>query len=157
MAILKRKHLPFGLSCCYTSQNLDSISSLEFIDQMVAWGAKFVWYFHYMPVGNDAVPELLPNPRQREFMYHRIREIVKEHPAMLESVTSMQAFAFWNLYRMLLRSGREQEFPAEAKELRRTLQESRRYLLGGQGLRQRIMFRFYLTCGRLATWIDSRR
>ena len=89
--------------------------------------------------------------------YHRIREIVKEHPAMLESVTSMQAFAFWNLYRMLLRSGREREFPAEAKELRRTIQESRQYLLGGQGLRQRIMFRLYLTCGRLATWIDSRR
>ncbi len=89
--------------------------------------------------------------------YYRIREIVKEHPAMLESVTSMQAFAFWNLYRMLLRSGREREFPAEVKELRRTIQESRQYLLGGQGLRQRIMFRLYLTCGRLATWIDSRR
>ena len=44
----------------------------------------------------------------------------------------MQAFAFWNLYRMLLRSGREREFPAEVKELRRTLQESRRYLLGGR-------------------------
>lgn len=75
MEILKEKRLPFGLSCCYTSQNLDSISSYEFIDQMIAWGAKFVWYFHYMPVGNDAAPELLPNPEQREFMYHRIRDI----------------------------------------------------------------------------------
>ena len=75
MAILKEKHLPFGLSCCYTSQNLDSISSYEFIDQMIQWGARFVWYFHYMPVGNDAVPELLPNPEQREFMYHRIRDM----------------------------------------------------------------------------------
>lgn len=80
MKILKEKHLPFGLSCCYTSQNLDSISSFEFIDQMIKWGAKFVWYFHYMPVGNDAVPELLPNPEQREFMYHRIREIRSTKP-----------------------------------------------------------------------------
>ena len=80
MGILKEKHLPFGLSCCYTSQNLDSISSFELIDQMVKWGAKFVWYFHYMPVGNDAVPELLPNPEQREFMYHRIREIRRTKP-----------------------------------------------------------------------------
>lgn len=80
MEILKEKHLPFGLSCCYTSQNLDSISSFEFIDQMVKWGAKFVWYFHYMPVGNDAVPQLLPNPEQREFMYHRIREIRRTKP-----------------------------------------------------------------------------
>ena len=80
MEILKRKKLPFGLSCCYTSQNLDSISSLEFIDQMVEWGAKFVWYFHYMPVGNDAVPELLCTPEQREQMYHRIREIRATKP-----------------------------------------------------------------------------
>ncbi len=80
MKILKEKHLPFGLSCCYTSQNLDSISSFEFIDQMIKWGAKFVWYFHYMPVGNDAVPEFLPNPEQREFMYHRIREIRSTKP-----------------------------------------------------------------------------
>lgn len=80
MKLLKEKRLPFGLSCCYTSQNLDSISSFEFIDQMVEWGAKFVWYFHYMPVGNDAVLDLLPNPKQREFMYHRIREIRRTKP-----------------------------------------------------------------------------
>ena len=80
MTILKEKRLPFGLSCCYTSQNLDSISSHEFIEQMVQWGARFVWYFHYMPVGNDAAPELLPSPEQRKFMYHRIREIRATQP-----------------------------------------------------------------------------
>ncbi|HIR31037.1 MAG TPA: radical SAM protein [Candidatus Faecousia faecavium] len=80
MSILNEKHLPFGMSCCYTSANLDSISSFEFIDHIVELGAKFVWYFHYMPVGNDAVPELLPSPEQREFMYHRIREIRSTKP-----------------------------------------------------------------------------
>ena len=75
MELLKSKHLPFGISCCYTSQNLNSISSEEYFDQMIKWGATFVWYFHYMPVGNDAVPELLPTPEQREYMYHRIREM----------------------------------------------------------------------------------
>ena len=38
-------------------------------------GARFSWYFHYMPVGNDASTELLLDPDQREYMYHRIREI----------------------------------------------------------------------------------
>ncbi|MDO5151843.1 MAG: radical SAM protein [Eubacteriales bacterium] len=80
MSILNEKHLPFGMSCCYTSANLDSISSYEFIDHIVGLGAKFVWYFHYMPVGNDAVPELLPTPEQREFMYHRIRDIRATKP-----------------------------------------------------------------------------
>lgn len=80
MEILKQHKLPFGVSCCYTSQNLDSLSSEAFFDQLVAWGAKFAWFFHYMPVGNDAVMELLPSPQQRETMYHRIRAYRKTKP-----------------------------------------------------------------------------
>ena len=80
MNILKSKRLPFGISSCYTSANMDSISSDEYFDQMIEWGAKFVWYFHYMPVGNDAVPELLPTPKQREHMYHKIREVRRTKP-----------------------------------------------------------------------------
>ena len=80
MSILKEKKLPFGISACYTSQNLDSISSGEFIDHLVDCGAKFIWYFHYMPVGNDAAPMLLPNPEQRTKMYRRIREIRSTKP-----------------------------------------------------------------------------
>ena len=74
MDILKAKKLPFGVSCCYTSANMESISSENFVDGLVAWGAKFAWYFHYMPVGNDAAPELLPTPEQREELYHRVRD-----------------------------------------------------------------------------------
>ena len=73
MDILKARKLPFGTSCCYTSANLDSISSEAFVDKLVEWGAKFAWYFHYMPVGNDAAPELLPTPEQRVEMYNKIR------------------------------------------------------------------------------------
>lgn len=80
MELLREKRLPFGISCCYTSQNLDSISSDAYFDQMIAWGAKFVWYFHYMPVGNDAVPALLPTPEQRTAMYHKIREVRRTKP-----------------------------------------------------------------------------
>ena len=80
MRILREKRLPFGISACYTSQNLDSIGSDAFLDQLVEWGARFIWYFHYMPVGNDAAPVLLPDPQQREQMYHRIREIRATKP-----------------------------------------------------------------------------
>ncbi len=74
MKLLKEKRLPFGISCCYTSMNFEDISSEQYYDAMIDWGALFVWYFHYMPVGNDAAPELLPTPEQREYMYHKIRE-----------------------------------------------------------------------------------
>lgn len=80
MNILKERKLPFGASCCYTSKNIDSISSEEYIDMLIENGAKFAWFFHYMPVGNEAVPELLPSPEQREVMYNQIREYRKTKP-----------------------------------------------------------------------------
>ena len=75
MALLREKKLIYGISCCYTSANYDSITSEEFYDSMIDLGAYFVWYFHYMPVGNDAALELLPTKEQREYMYHRVRKI----------------------------------------------------------------------------------
>ena len=74
MSLLKERHLPFGISACYTSANMDSITSEAFIDKLIDWGAYFIWYFHYMPVGNDASPELLPTPEQRQYIYHKIRD-----------------------------------------------------------------------------------
>ncbi|MCI5545544.1 MAG: radical SAM protein [Clostridiales bacterium] len=74
MALLKRHKLPFGISTCYTSRNYADISSEKFFDMIIESGALFIWFFHYMPVGNDAVTELLPTPEQRETVYRRIRE-----------------------------------------------------------------------------------
>lgn len=73
MELLRRKKLIYGISCCYTSANYDSITSEEFYDTLIEMGAYFVWYFHYMPVGNDAVPELMPTPQQRTGVYEKIR------------------------------------------------------------------------------------
>ena len=80
MRILKEKKLSFGASCCYTSKNINSLSSEEYIDMLIESGAKFAWFFHYMPIGNTAVPELLPLPEQREVMYRKIREYRKTKP-----------------------------------------------------------------------------
>lgn len=73
MALLREKKLIYGISCCYTSANYESITSEEFYDSLIDLGAYFVWYFHYMPVGNDAAPELLPTPEQRIGVYEKIR------------------------------------------------------------------------------------
>ena len=74
MALLEKHHLPFGISTCYTSQNYADITSEAFFDYIIDSGALFVWFFHYMPVGNDAATQLLPTPEQRKAVYHRIRE-----------------------------------------------------------------------------------
>lgn len=80
MALLKENKLPFGVSTCYTSQNVDDVSSEEYFDYIIDNGALFAWFFHYMPVGNDADVELLPRPEQREKMYHAIREFRNSKP-----------------------------------------------------------------------------
>lgn len=75
MDLMKEYGLLFGTSICYTSQNVDVVTSDEFLDMLIEKGVRFTWYFHYMPVGNDASVELLPTKEQREYMYHRVREI----------------------------------------------------------------------------------
>jgi len=88
MAILKEKRLPFGISCCYTSKNVEMVGSEEYFDQMIEWGAKFCWLFTYMPIGKDAVPELMASDEQRAFMYEKVREFRSTKPLF--------AMDFWN-------------------------------------------------------------
>ncbi len=75
MEILRKYKVPFGASTCYTSANYESITDDEYFDRLISFGAKFAWFFHYMPIGNDAVPELLLNPAQRETVYRKIRDV----------------------------------------------------------------------------------
>ena len=80
MDLLRERKLLYGISSCYTSVNYDSITSEEYYDMLIEKGAYFIWYFHYLPVGNDAAPELLPTPEQRELVYRRIREYRTRKP-----------------------------------------------------------------------------
>ena len=80
MNLLREYKLPFGISTCYTSANYADISSEQFFDMMIDMGAMFVWFFHYMPVGNEAVPALLPTPEQRKIVYERIRAFRNTKP-----------------------------------------------------------------------------
>lgn len=74
MALLKKHKCLFGTSVCYTSANYAAVTSDEFYDMEIESGAKFAWYFHYMPVGSDADKSLLLTPSQREYVYRAIRE-----------------------------------------------------------------------------------
>ena len=80
MNLLRERKLLYGISSCYTRANFESITSEEYYDSLIRMGAYFIWYFHYMPVGNDASPELLPTPEQRTEVYRRIRRYRAEKP-----------------------------------------------------------------------------
>ncbi len=88
MTILKNKKLLFGASLCYTRTNTEVVGSEEFFDFLIEKGAKFAWYFTYIPVGIDALPELMVTPEQRKFMYEQIRAFRKK-----KAIFTMD---FWN-------------------------------------------------------------
>ncbi|MEQ2558464.1 radical SAM protein [Lachnospiraceae bacterium CLA-AA-H185] len=75
MDLLHENGLLFGNSVCYTRKNMDAVTSDEFFDLLIEHGSRFAWYFHLMPVGMEASPELMPTKEQREYIYHRIREV----------------------------------------------------------------------------------
>jgi sulfatase maturation enzyme AslB (radical SAM superfamily) len=75
MELMKAHGLVYGVSICYTSKNYQVVTSDEFIDMLIDKGCIMAWFFHYMPVGNDASVELLLNSEQREYMIRRVREI----------------------------------------------------------------------------------
>ena len=88
MERLKARKLLFGISCCYTSANVEVIGSEEYFDAMIDMGAKFAWLFTYMPIGADAVPELIATAAQRKFMYEKIHEYRQTKPLF--------TMDFWN-------------------------------------------------------------
>lgn len=88
MEILRKKKLPFGVSCCYTRKNVDIIGSEKYFDDLIDKGAKFAWFFTYMPIGAKAVPELMVTADQREFMFHQIRKFRGTKPIF--------TLDFWN-------------------------------------------------------------
>lgn len=75
MDLLKEYGLLFGTSICYTRANIETVTSDEFLDLLIDHGCRYSWYFHYMPVGNDAAVELIPTVEQRKYIFHRLREV----------------------------------------------------------------------------------
>ncbi|MEE3420550.1 MAG: radical SAM protein [Lachnospiraceae bacterium] len=74
MDLLRKNGIPYGTSICYTRQNLDAVTDPKFLQMLSDKGAHFGFYFHYMPVGKNAVPELMPTVEQRRDMIKRIRD-----------------------------------------------------------------------------------
>ena len=75
MDLLKKYGILFGTSICYTRANIEAVTNDEFMHFLSDKGARFGFYFHYMPVGNAAAPELMPTVEQRKYMIRRIREM----------------------------------------------------------------------------------
>lgn len=88
MDSLKAEGVIFGISVTYTRENVDLITTNEFVQYYINKGAIFAWFFMFMPVGKDPILELVPTPEQRVYCGDRIAALRKKHPLFMAD--------FWN-------------------------------------------------------------
>lgn len=85
---LERAGTIIGTSATVTRQNVEVVSSEEFIDKMISLGSVAQMYFLYIPVNGMADFSLMVTPEQRDFLRRRARDIRDTKP--------MFALDFWN-------------------------------------------------------------
>ena len=73
MDLMKKYGIIFGTSICYTRNNIEAVTDEKFLRFIASKGARYGFYFHLMPVGNKAAPELMPTPEQRKKIIEKIR------------------------------------------------------------------------------------
>ncbi len=89
MLILKKYRVTFGISITATRHNAEEIVSDKFIDYYFKeLGAAYAWVFHYMPIGRDIDPDLIPTPDQRVYLWKKSWNIIKDRKIMFVD--------FWN-------------------------------------------------------------
>jgi MoaA/NifB/PqqE/SkfB family radical SAM enzyme len=77
-----------GTSATVTRQNVENVSSEEFIDRMISLGSFAQMYFLYIPVNGMADFSLMVTPEQRDLLRRRVIDIRNTKP--------MFALDFWN-------------------------------------------------------------
>lgn len=80
MDLLKERGVLFGVSTATGRNNIDAVTSDEFIDMLIEKGAKMSWYFIFMPVGRDPDVNMMLTPEQRIYLGKRIRKIRSSKP-----------------------------------------------------------------------------
>lgn len=86
--MLRDEGVLIGYSATATSQNVGVVSSPEFVDTMLDWGALIGWYFQYIPVGDNPDVSLMLTPQQRDFLRRRLYAERSTKPIFLAD--------FWN-------------------------------------------------------------
>ncbi|MCR5785919.1 MAG: radical SAM protein [Eubacterium sp.] len=73
MSLFQKYGIVYGTSICYTRDNIEAVTDEKFLRMLSEKGARFGFYFHYMPVGNNAAPELMPTLEQRKMIIEKLR------------------------------------------------------------------------------------
>ena len=85
---LKDAGVMFGFSATATRNNIDVVSSDEFVDYWSGKGCLFGWYFIYMPIGTKPNLDMMPTPEQRLLLGTRVKSV--------RSRKNIMVMDFWN-------------------------------------------------------------
>jgi len=85
---LKEAGVMFAFSATATSENVDVVTSDEFIDYWAEKGCLLGWYFMYIPIGRAPALELMLSPEQRVRMSRRLKNLRARKPLLV--------LDFWN-------------------------------------------------------------
>ena len=88
MDIMKDRGLMMAFSATVMPQNLEVVTSDEWIDMMIEKGAFYGWYFTYIPVGLNPDLSRMPTPQQRDRLRRGVNRIRKTKPILVAD--------FWN-------------------------------------------------------------
>ncbi len=85
---LRERGVVFGASVTITRHNVETVTSDEFIDFLIDKGVRFMWTFHYIPIGRQPDVDLMILPEQRAYLAERIPYLRTHKPLPIAD--------FWN-------------------------------------------------------------
>ncbi len=82
MELMKKNNIIFGASLTFTRNNLTSLLSKEFIDELHDFGCKVIFFIEYVPV-NGETKEMAPRDEERELLLDNLERLREEYQDML--------------------------------------------------------------------------
>ncbi len=87
MDLLRKEGVFFGVSVTATRENAEEVVSDEYLQMLSDKGSLWTWIFHYVPVGADPNPKLMPTAEQRD--------IIKQSVYNARNTLPMMTVDFW--------------------------------------------------------------
>ena len=82
MELMKKNNIIFGASLTFTRNNLSSLVSNEFIDELHDFGCRVIFFIEYVPV-NGETKEMAPRDTERELLLDNLERLREEYQDML--------------------------------------------------------------------------
>lgn len=82
MSLMNKKNIVFGASMTFTKNNLHSLLSREYIDELHDMGCKVVFFIEYVPMNGETI-NLAPGDEERELLLKEIERLRNEYEDMI--------------------------------------------------------------------------